>query len=122
MPVAFGNNERQALLRGAWHIPGSGTPDQPDGYKNIVLSGHRYLYTSGPKTFFNLDKLAKGDEIILEWLGQEYQYVVEYTQVVEPEDVWVLNDSGINKLTLFTCTPPFTTKQRLIVVAYPAVK
>lgn len=119
IPIIIGDNGTVALGQGAWHIPGSGLPDEPDGYKNIVLSAHRFLYTTGPNTFFNLDKVVVGDEMTINWEGQEYKYQVADIFVVEPEQVSILADDGKEKLTLFTCTPVFTTDKRLVVVAYP---
>ena len=119
MKIVFVENEAQALRKGAWHFPGSGTPNNPDDYKNIVLSAHRYLYTSGPNTFFNLDKVEKDDLIIIKWDKKEYQYKVDRVYIVKPTEVSILKDTGIEKLTLFTCHPAFTTKQRLVVDAYP---
>lgn len=119
MKIIFTDNEGYGLANGAWHLPGSGAPDDPDDYKNIIISAHRYLYTSGPNTFFNLDKVAPDDDIIITWAGQEYKYKIAKTFVVEPTEVSILADTGVEKLTLFTCTPVFTTKQRLVVEAYP---
>lgn len=119
MDIVFGENETQAFLKGAWHFPGSGTPDNPEGYKNIVLSAHRYLHTSGPNTFFNLDKVKKDDIIIIKWDEEEYQYKVTKVYIVGPKEVSILKDTGVEKLTLFTCHPVFTTEQRLVVEAYP---
>lgn len=119
MNIIFTDNEGYGLANGAWHLPGSGSPDNPDDYKNIIISAHRYLYTSGPNTFFNLDKVAADDDIIITWAGVEYKYKIAKTFVVEPTEVSILADTGVEKLTLFTCTPVFTTKQRLVVEAYP---
>ena len=119
MAIVLGDDEKNALLNGAWHIPGSGTPDNPDGYKNIVLSGHRYLYTFGPNTFFNLDKVQVGDIIQIFWQDQEYKYQVNNTKIVEPNEISILEDTGQEKLTLFTCHPVYTTDQRLVIEALP---
>ena len=119
MEIVFGENETEAFKKGAWHFPGSGTPNDPDDYKNIILSAHRYLRTSGPNTFFNLDKIKKDDIITIKWDKNEYQYQVNKTYIVEPNEIWILKDTGIEKLTLFTCHPAFTTKQRLVVEALP---
>jgi sortase A len=110
-------NEKRGLARGAWQIPGTAEPGEVGGYGNMVLSAHRYLYTSGPHTFFNLDKLAAGDEIIIEWLGETYRYVVEGSRVVPPTEVSILNPTSEPLLTLFTCTPVFSTKNRLVITA-----
>ncbi len=119
MPIVIDEkNETRGLAQGAWQIPGTAVPGEEGGYGNIVLSAHRYLYTSGPRTFFNLDKLEAGDEISIEWLGKTYVYVVDGSAVVPPTAVEILNPSAEPRLTLFTCTPVFTTKNRLVVTAY----
>ena len=117
--VISSDNQDEALKKGAWHMINSGTPDNPEGYNNIVIGGHRFLYTSGPKTFYNLDKLQKDDLIFLHWLGQEYKYKVEKTYIVQPENVNILKDAPSEKLTLFTCNPIYSTKERLVIDAYP---
>ncbi len=119
IPIVISDDGGKALGRGAWHIPGSGLPSEPEGYKNIVLSAHRFLYTSGPHTFFNLDKVEIDDEIDISWEGEEHKYKVVEIFVVEPDQVSILEDDGQEKLTLFTCTPVFTTDKRLVVIAYP---
>ncbi|OIO45643.1 MAG: hypothetical protein AUJ28_03855 [Parcubacteria group bacterium CG1_02_37_51] len=119
MPISFDDDETIGLSKGAWHFPGSGTPDNPDSYQNIVFSGHRFLYTSGLNTFYNLDQLKTDDEIILHWDKTEYKYKVTDVYIVQPNDVYILKDSPTQKLTLFTCHPPFTTRERLVVDAYP---
>ena len=119
MAIILGDDEKNALLQGAWHIPGSGTPDDTDGYKNIVISGHRYLYTSGPNTFFNLDKIQTEDIIQIFWQNQEYKYQVNKIHIVEPNEISILEDTGQEKLTLFTCHPVYTTDQRLVIEALP---
>jgi sortase A len=45
------------------------------------------------------------DEIMLRTLDGSYRYLVDSTQVVEPEDTQVLDDSGNTILTLVTCYP-----------------
>ena len=37
--------------------------------------------------------------------------------IVEPTDVWVLDDAGDNRLTLTSCHPEFSNRERIIVVA-----
>lgn len=101
--------------RGVWARPQASTP--PDG-GNTVLVGHRYTY-SGPAVFYNLDKLAVGDKIIMYWQGQEYDYAVSSTKVVEATDLAVESPTAAPRLTLYTCTPLFSFTQRLVIVANP---
>jgi sortase A len=82
---------------------------------NCAIAGHRGG-TSGPY-FKNLDELSKGDEIkITDLMGNEYIYKVTESFVVEPTDVWVVEDTpGVKTLTLITCQDSGT--MRLIVQA-----
>lgn len=120
MPIiANESNGAKALRAGAWLIPGTAQPDNHNGYNNTVISAHRYLYTSGPYTFYFLDQLKQGDEIEIIWDGMIYRYQVTGTEVVEPDAVHILGQTEEKMLSLFTCTPLFTTKQRLVVYAIP---
>lgn len=81
---------------------------------NCALAGHRGGY-SGPY-FKNLDKLEIGDEVIITDTKQQvFTYKVTETMVVQPEEVWVIEDTGegVAMLTLVTCEND--GKERLIV-------
>lgn len=81
---------------------------------NCALAGHRGGY-SGPY-FKKLDKLAVGDEVIItDTNHQVFTYKVTESMVVEPDEVWVIEDTGedVAMLTLVTCENNGT--QRLIV-------
>ena len=61
-----------------------------------------------------------GDEIkVTDLFGREFVYRVTGTQIVGPSDSWVVatTDPTIATLTLTTCHPEFSAKQRLIVSA-----
>ena len=66
---------------------------------NTALAGHR-------DTFFQpLERVQAGDEIHFETSRGRFQYRVRRTLVVEPEDLWVLDQSATPTLTLITCYP-----------------
>ena len=44
-----------------------------------------------------------------------YTYIVEEVKIVEPDETWILDDFGDDRLTIVTCTDDGT--QRLVVVA-----
>ena len=46
----------------------------------------------------------------------EYKYKVVDVQIVSPTDNFVLQNFGDDRITLTTCHPKFSAKQRLIVV------
>ena len=110
----FDGPDQKTLMKGLWHIPGSAVPGTNG---NIVISAHRWLYKPpNPKTFFLIDKMQVGDPIYYDYGPSRYEYKVTKTFIVNPEDVSILKQDE-NKLTLFTCTPLYTTKQRQIIVA-----
>lgn len=86
----------KTLRRGVGHIPETALP-AADG--NVGLAGHRDSF------FRELKDIRKNDIITLKTLDGTFQYRVEWTQVVDPEDTHVLTDTGEPALTLVTCYP-----------------
>jgi sortase A len=87
------------------------------GQKGVTgVAGHR---TGWGAPFFNLDRLARGDEVIVETTNATYTYRVTDMIVVTPSHSEVLDGNPKSKaaqqLVLTTCTPKFTAKNRLIV-------
>jgi sortase A len=106
----------KVLSLGAWRRPNSSTPDKGG---NTVITGHRYQYTPpSNKTFYNLDKMEKGDKIYIYWSGKKYEYEVDRAFIVAPEETWIEDNTEDSILTLYTCHPLFTAKNRFVVVAY----
>ena len=103
-----------ALDLGLWRRPHSSTPDKGG---NTVITGHRFMYSSGPKTFYNLDELAVGDKFFMYWEGREYDYEVVDVYVVEPFQTEIEEYTSDPMFTLYTCTPLWTAAQRLVVRA-----
>lgn len=85
---------------------------------NMVLVGHNDIYG---EIFKRLDELVAGDEIRVQSTnGQWYTYIVRERQVVDPSEVWVLDQSlgqDTPLTTLITCYPYRVNTQRLIVFA-----
>lgn len=100
-----------ALNKGPGHMPGTPLPGQPG---NAVVSGHRTTYGA---PFFNLDLLEPGDQIQIETVIGTHQYEVVQTIIVAPTDVWVTNQVDGAWLTLTTCNPKYSARERLIVFA-----
>jgi len=83
------------------------------------MVGHRFQYTTGPNTFYLLDKLSIGDEISVYWNKIKYRYSVSHISIVEPTQLEIEAATDYPILTLYTCTPLWTAKNRLVVVATP---
>jgi len=111
-PIFEGSNSNTLDL-GIWHRPSTSSPDLGS---NTVLAGHRFTYTQGA-IFYNLDKLHVDDEISLRWHTQTYLYRVKEIRIVDPTEMSVEKATKESLLTLYTCTPLWTDKQRLVVIA-----
>jgi LPXTG-site transpeptidase (sortase) family protein len=104
----------EALNKGVWRRPQSSTPDKGG---NTVITGHRFLYASGPKTFYHLDKVALGDKFIIFWEGKEYNYEVIDIFTVTPNQVEIEDNTVEPIVTLYTCTPLWSASLRLVIRA-----
>ncbi len=109
-PIVLGDNW-EALTRGVGHHPGSANPGQRG---NMVLSAHNDIYG---EYFRYLDRLEPGDEIHVFTQTREYVYVVRETQIVEPTDVWVMEQTQDPIVTLISCYPYLIDNQRIVVFA-----
>jgi sortase (surface protein transpeptidase) len=133
--ILEGTTEAQ-LAQGPGHYPGTAMPGEAG---NVALAGHRVGKGS---PFLDLDLLRPGDPILLETKDAWFLYRVlgdrdsgnfvgdpsgiPGRQIVNPEDVEVISPtpnaafdaapSG-SYLTLTTCHPRFSARQRLIVHA-----
>ena len=99
------------LNRGPGHWPGTAMPGQVG---NVVVGGHR---VSHDKPFRNIDQLVPGDQIVMTFNGVPNTYIVTGSQVVTPNDTWVINQTPEHTATLFACHPPGSTRFRYVVFA-----
>lgn len=88
---------RRTLRRGAGHIPATPLPVEGEG--NVGIAAHRDSY------FRALKDIREDDTIELTTLDGTFHYTVEWTRIVEPEDVSVLAPTDEPALTLVTCYP-----------------
>jgi sortase A len=102
------------LKKGPGHYPETPFPGE---LGNASIAGHRTTYG---EPFRHLDDLSIGDPIIItDLMGRKFTYLVSNQQVVEATDSWVVATTDPTKaiLTLTTCHPEFSAKQRLIISA-----
>ena len=106
----------KALHDGTLHVRGTGFPWQRGA--NVYIAGHRVGYpgTRSNLVFWDLNKLQKGDEILLtDSDGTRYTYKVFEKHVISPSEVDILQPvKGKNIVSLQTCTLP-DYSHRLIV-------
>ena len=124
----LGSNWRQSVLHGIsdknlkkdlGYYPGSALPG---AIGNFAVAGHRITHE---QPFRDLDKLNIGDPIVVQVEKKIYVYTVVGSKIAKPTDVREIypvpgNPSAIATkamLTLTTCHPKNSAKERLIVNA-----
>ena len=99
-----------------------GASARPGEKGNFVLSGHSsndWLDRGDYKFIFApLERMKAGDTIYVNYNSTRYVYTITRTKVVKPTDVAALQ-TGTDKphMTLVTCTPLGTDRDRLLVFA-----
>lgn len=104
----------KTLNQGLWRIPHSSTPDKGS---NTVIVAHRFTYVNPQGTFYHLDKVKPNDQIAVLWHGKKYVYTVTGTKRVSASETSVEAPTSEPTLTLYTCTPLWNPKDRLVVQA-----
>ena len=100
--------------------PGTAEPGNPG---NVYIFWHSsnfpWVKSDYNDVFALLDKLEKGDEIIIYYYQKKFVYKVTEHREVKPGDVKTLEsrDNSKKELSLMTCWPVGTTLDRLIVFA-----
>ncbi len=114
-PIILTDNEKTGLSRGAWLIPFGSTPDKGG---NTIITGHRFKYLPpNNTTFYLFDKLKKGDIFSVLWQGKQYNYRVREMMIIDPADASPYNKSNDPILTMYTCDPIYSTKNRLVIIS-----
>lgn len=91
---------------------------------NAVIAGHVVTLNEG-NVFRNLYRVELGNEIVVwDHLDQERRFTVTEVRLVNPDDVSVMEQTPLERLTLITCGGTFDPvkrefSDRLIVVARP---
>ena len=118
-PVVVEGVSTADLKKGPGHIPGTALPGEVG---NVVLSGHRTTYGA---PFERFDELQPGDAVVVETRDTWFTYTVTGTRIVRPSAIEVTypvpGDRGATPtkrlLTMTTCHPRFSARQRMIVSA-----
>lgn len=118
--ISQGTSRSQVLDRlGIGHYVGSA---MPGGVGNFAVAGHRVTYG---KPFHRIEELVVGDALVVQTPETWYVYRVTGTEVVWPRDVEVVApvpnqpDAVPTEavMTLTTCHPMYSARQRYVVHA-----
>jgi len=99
------------LKKGPGHYPGSPLPGQKG---NAAIAGHRTTYGA---PFNRIDELKAGDQITVTTVQGTFHYEVRKHLVVKPNQTEVLKDYHDDRLTLTSCNPKYSARQRIVVVS-----
>lgn len=115
-PVSEGV-EAANFLNGVGHQPGTALPGQRG---NLVIAGHRWLpkkESPYARIFQDLPDLKIGETVELVTPNGEHTYTYEVydTQIIDPTDVHILDQTEEPELTIYTCHPMTSTRYRYVV-------
>lgn len=115
-----------ALNAGAeWRYPERGNPEKGG---NFIIAAHRLTIQPTPwatvekSPFYNIDKLAIGDKIIIDYSGTRYGYNISKIFNVTPNQVEIEAPSETPELTLYSCDITGSATGRVVIVAEPMGK
>lgn len=115
-----------ALNAGAeWRYPERGNPEKGG---NFIIAAHRLTIQPTPwatvekSPFYNIDKLAIGDKIIIDYSGARYGYNISKIFNVTPNQVEIEAPSETPELTLYSCDITGSATGRVVIVAEPMGK
>ena len=121
--LPYEQGDERVMEHGAWwRRPENGNPK--DG-GNFILSAHRFIMGLTPEQtlrkspFYNIDKLALGDEITIDYQSERYVYVISKIYAVKPNAVEIENRTDEPQLTLYSCTLGGAADGREVIVATP---
>jgi sortase A len=109
------------LQSGPGHFPQTPLPGQPG---NAAVAGHRTTWLA---PFNRIDELEPGEPIIVTTLQGRFVYRVDAHPtddggttghvIVGPDDISILDQTDVDRLTLMACHPKFSSAQRIVVTA-----
>ena len=109
--VVVEGTDGDSLRKGPGHYPETPLP----GIRGTVaIAGHRTTYGA---PFRDLDKLERGDEVIVEMPYGSFFYEVEREQIVDPTATWVTRRVDHDRLVLTACHPKYSAAQRIVIFA-----
>lgn len=119
--LPYASGDESVMEHGAWwRQPQNGNP--ADG-GNFTLSAHRFVMGLTPEQtqrkspFYNIDKLKIDDELIVDYKGKRYVYVIRKIFAVKPTAIEIENRTAEPQLTLYSCTLGGAADGREVLIA-----
>jgi sortase A len=97
------------LRKGPGHFPKTPLPGEGG---TVGVAGHRTTYGA---PFRTVDRLKRGDELIMEMPYGRFTYRVDRTQIVRPDATEVVDKRERESLVLTACHPLYSAAKRIVV-------
>jgi sortase A len=101
--------DTDSLRKGPGHYPDTPLPGEPG---TSAIAGHRTTYGA---PFRNIDELKHNDRIVVDMPDGRFIYRVEFTKIVDDQDLSVLDRVDHQRLILSACHPLYSAAQRIVV-------
>jgi sortase A len=114
--VIEGIDTSRDLDRGPGHYPSTTVPGLEG---TVAIAGHRVTPVGGRPfgPFYKIDRLRRGDRIVLAMPYGTFVYRVSRHVVVPAAATWFERYTGRERLVLTACTPKFSARSRWVVFA-----
>jgi sortase A len=109
--VVVEGTDLTTLRKGPGHYPDTPLPGQGG---TVAVAGHRTTYGA---PFRTVDRLKRGDELIMDMPYGRFTYRVDKTQIVAPTAIWITRKRKHEQLVLSACHPLYSAAKRIIVFA-----
>jgi sortase A len=86
----------------------------PGAPGTTAIAGHRTTYLA---PFRKINKLKRGDEVVVEMPYGIFTYEIEKTRIVKPTALYVIKRVKYDRLVLSACHPLYSAAKRFIVFA-----
>jgi sortase A len=112
MVVVYGTDS-DTLRKGPGHDPRTFFPGEGE---LVYIAGHRTTFGA---PFAHIDRLRRGDRVVLEMPYGRFVYGVRSWVIVPADDVGRLRSRAREEIALQACHPRFSARERYIVYALP---
>lgn len=99
---------QRALQAGPAHYPDTPLPGEGG---TVAIAGHRTTYGAPLR---NLDRLRRGDAVVLKMPYGRFRYAIEKVISVKPTEVWVKRPVRRERVILTASHPPYSAARRLV--------
>lgn len=109
--VMVQGTDTKTLRKGPGHYPETPLPGEGG---TVGVAGHRTTYLA---PFRTIDRLDRGERVVLEMPYGRFIYRVERRRIVRPNALWVKRPVGYDRVILTACHPLYSAAKRIVVFA-----